>query len=68
MSGKIIKVHNRDTDYKGYMHHATPDDPQYEIRSDTTDHVAIHNGTALKKNRRLKTQWRLLRGGRYGNY
>ena len=26
-----------------------PADPQYEIKSDTTDHVAIHKGAALKK-------------------
>jgi hypothetical protein len=49
VSGKIIKVHTKDTDYKGYMHHATPDDPQYEIKSDKTDHVAMHKGAALKK-------------------
>jgi len=48
-SGKIIKVHTKDIDYKGYVHHATPNDPQYEIQSDKTDHIAIHKGTALKK-------------------
>lgn len=49
VSGKIIKVHTRDTDYKGHTHHATDDDPQYEIASDKTDHVAMHKGGALKK-------------------
>ncbi|MEZ0604106.1 DUF2945 domain-containing protein [Paraburkholderia sp. IW21] len=49
VSGKIIKVHTKDTDYKGYIHHASVDDPQYEIRSDKTDHVALHKGGALKK-------------------
>lgn len=49
VSGKIIKVHTRDTDYKGYTHHASVDDPQYEIRSDKTDHIAMHKGGALKK-------------------
>jgi hypothetical protein len=49
VSGRIIKVHRKDTDYKGYTHHATPDDPQYEIKSDKTDHVAIHRGAALRK-------------------
>ena len=47
--GKIIKVHTKDVDYKGYRHHATPDEPQYEIKSDKTDHVAMHKGPALKK-------------------
>lgn len=49
VSGRIIKVHTRDFDYKGYTHRATPEDPQYEIKSDRTDHVAAHKGAALKK-------------------
>jgi len=49
VSGRIIKVHTRDVDYKGYTHHAKPDDPQYEIKSDRTDHVAMHKGSALRK-------------------
>jgi hypothetical protein len=47
VSGKIIRVHTKDTDYKGYTHHATADDPQYEIKSDKTGHVAIHKDAAL---------------------
>ena len=49
VSGRIIKVHTRDFDYKGYTHHATPDEPQYEIKSDKTDHIAAHKGSALRK-------------------
>ena len=49
VSGMIIKVHTKDTDYKGYTHHASADEPQYEIKSDKTDHIAIHKGGALKK-------------------
>ena len=49
VSGRIIKVHSKDVDYKGYTHHASADDPQYEIQSDKTDHVALHKGSALKK-------------------
>jgi hypothetical protein len=48
VSGKIIKIHTADFDYKGYTHHATKDDPQYEIKSDKTDHIAAHKGAALK--------------------
>ncbi len=47
--GKIIKVHIKDVDYKGYTHHADADDPQYEIKSDKTDHIAMHKGSALRK-------------------
>jgi hypothetical protein len=49
VSGTIVKVHTSDFDYKGYTHHATPDDPQYEIKSDKTDHIAAHKGATLKK-------------------
>ena len=47
VSGTIIKIHTSDFDYKGYTHHASEDDPQYEIKSDKTDHVAAHKGVAL---------------------
>lgn len=49
VSGTIIKIHTADFNYKGYTHHATKDDPQYEIKSDKSDHVAAHKGAALKK-------------------
>src|SRR3546814_2401860 len=43
VSGRIIKVHTRDFDYKGHTHRASADEPQYEIRSDKTDHVAARS-------------------------
>ena len=46
VSGVIVKVHTRDFDYKGYTHHAHEDDPQYEIKSDKSDHIAAHKGGA----------------------
>jgi hypothetical protein len=49
VSGHIVKVHTRNVDYKGYTHHASPSEPQYEIQSDKTDHVAMHKGSALHK-------------------
>ena len=49
VSGTIIKVHTTDSEYMGYTHHASKDDPQYEIKSDKTDHIAVHKGTALTK-------------------
>jgi hypothetical protein len=51
VSGKIIRVHTQDVDYKGYTHHASEDDPQYEIESSKTDHIAMHKGSALKRQR-----------------
>ena len=49
VSGTIIAVHTSDFDYKGHVHHASKDDPQYEIKSDKTDHIAAHKGGALKR-------------------
>lgn len=49
VSGTIITVHTKDFDYKGYTHKATEDDPQYEIKSSNTDHIAAHKGSALTK-------------------
>ncbi|MBS0503980.1 MAG: DUF2945 domain-containing protein [Proteobacteria bacterium] len=49
VSGRIIKVHTSNVDYKGYTHHASADDPQYEIKSDKTEHVAMHKDGALTR-------------------
>jgi hypothetical protein len=49
VSGTIVKIHKRDFDYKGYTHHASKEDPQYEIKSDKTEHVAVHKASALSK-------------------
>jgi hypothetical protein len=52
VSGRIVKVHTRNLNYKGYVHHASEGDPQYEIKSDKTDHIALHKAAALKLLRR----------------
>ena len=49
--GRIIKIHKTDVDYKGHMHRATESNPQYEIKSDKTDHIALHKSSALRKER-----------------
>ena len=49
VSGVITKIPTRDFDYKGHTHRASADDPQYEIKSDKTDHVAAHRGKVLMK-------------------
>lgn len=48
VSGRIVRIHTHDVRYKGYMHHASETDPQYEIRSDKTAHIAMHKASALK--------------------
>ena len=49
VTGTIVKIHTKDFEYKGYIHHATKDDPQYEIQSDKSDHIAAHKGGALTR-------------------
>ncbi len=47
VQGKIIKVHTKDVEFKGRTRRCSDDDPQYEVKSDKTDHVAMHKGSAL---------------------
>ena len=49
VSGRIIRVHTSDFDYKGHTHRASESDPQYEIKSDKTDNIAAHRGGALTR-------------------
>ena len=46
--GVILKKAVSDVRFKGYVHHATKDEPQYFIKIDKTDHIAIHKGSALR--------------------
>jgi hypothetical protein len=47
VSGIIIKKITSDMNFKGYVHHASREAPQYLIKSDKTEHIAIHKGAAL---------------------
>lgn len=47
--GVIVKKIVSDIRFKGYVHHASKGEPQYLIKSDKTDHIAIHKGRALKR-------------------
>ena len=49
VTGTIIAVHTSDFTYKGHRRHGSEDDPQYEIKSDKTDHIAAHKGGALER-------------------
>ena len=46
---RVTRVVTSPTQFKGYTVRASRDDPQYEIKSDTTDHIAMHKGSALSK-------------------
>lgn len=49
VSGHVSKVHKQDFQYKGYTHHASREEPQYEIRSDKSEHIAAYKECALTK-------------------
>jgi Hypervirulence associated proteins TUDOR domain len=49
LRGKIVPVHTKNVNYKGYIHHASKDEPQYEIKSEKTAHIALHKGRVLRR-------------------
>ena len=50
--GTIKKKITSTSRFKSYTVHASKEEPQYLIKSDTTDHLAMHKGSALKKLRK----------------
>ena len=49
VSGRILKIHEADFDYKGHRRRASKEEPQYEIESDRTDHIAARKEDALTR-------------------
>ena len=49
VSGTVVRVRTKNFSVNGYTHHATADEPQYEIKSGKTEHVAFHKASALRK-------------------
>lgn len=47
--GRVTRVITREITFKGYTVHASKAEPQYEIKSDKTDHIAMHKGSALRR-------------------
>jgi len=47
--GTIKKKITSAITFKSYTVRASTEEPQYLIKSDTTDHLAMHKGSALKK-------------------
>ncbi len=50
--GEVTKVHTSDFELLGRTRRASDDEPQYEVQSDKTEHVAAHKGSALRKLKR----------------
>jgi hypothetical protein len=50
--GMIKKQITSEIKFKGYTVHASKIEPQYLIKSDKTDHMAMHKGSALAKLKR----------------
>jgi hypothetical protein len=49
VQGTIKKKVTSAIKFKTYIVHASKEEPQYLIKSDKTDHMAMHKGTALTK-------------------
>jgi hypothetical protein len=49
VTGTIKKKHTSEISFKGYTVHASKEEPQYLIKSDKTEHLAMHKGSALRK-------------------
>jgi hypothetical protein len=47
--GRIKRKITSEITFKDYTVHASKESPQYLIKSDKTDHLAMHKGTALKR-------------------
>ena len=54
VAGTIIKKVTSEVTFKGYTVHASAAEPQYQIKRDKTDHVALPKGSALKKIKKVK--------------
>jgi len=57
--GTIRKKITSEITFKGYTVHASKAEPQFLIKSDKTEHLAMHKGSALKlipKSRRTSRQ------------
>jgi len=49
VTGIVQKKITSEIVFKGYKRHASKEEPQYIIKSDKTDHIAIHKGSALTR-------------------
>ena len=47
--GRIKKKITSPVKFKTYTVHASKEEPQYLIKSDKTDHLAMHKGSALRR-------------------
>jgi hypothetical protein len=49
VQGTIKKKITSEIEFKGYTVHASKEEPQYLIKSNKTEHLAMHKSSALKK-------------------
>jgi len=54
VSGTIRRKITAPMTFKGYTVRASKKEPQYLIKSDTTDHLAMHKGSALRRIRKQR--------------
>ncbi|MDH0744751.1 DUF2945 domain-containing protein [Pseudomonas sp. GD03842] len=49
VKGVVTRVVTHDVEFMGRQRKASKDDPQYEVKSDKTGHLAMHKEGALEK-------------------
>ena len=54
VSGTIRRKISAPIKFKGYTVRASKKEPQYLIKSDRTEHIAMHKGSALRKLRKRR--------------
>ena len=52
--GTVTRKVTAPMEFRGYTVHASKEEPQYLIKSDKTDHLAMHKGSALKRSKRCQ--------------
>jgi hypothetical protein len=55
-TGVITEKVTSEVMFKGYIRHASAKDPQFIIKSDSTNHLAMHKGSALRRVKKQKVQ------------
>jgi len=53
-TGVITEKVTSEIMFKGYVRHASSKDPQYIIKSDSTNHLAMHRGVVLRRVKKQK--------------
>ena len=49
VQGVVVRKHTKDVEFDGRMRRCSPEEPQYEVKSDKTGALAMHKADALHR-------------------